>query len=257
MAVALTESTGANTTRFVHAPRAPQAGFPSVSIHAHKDAANNWEYPLQDGLGSVRGVASNAAAVLESRNYEPFGASFGATGTSQTPYGFTGEPTDSNGLVYLRARYYSPALGVFPSRDPFEGVTDRPLSLNGYSWVEGNVPNWTDPSGECPMCLVAVGLVALAGIAAGAFLASQVSSNAFCQAAPQYPPGYDPDEPDIRIRPRPQYPADPLWFIRFLKNAADLLRFLPYLFPEQQPIPLPDPQPRPTETPQKCDSTVT
>ncbi|MBL8120799.1 MAG: hypothetical protein JNJ78_24980, partial [Anaerolineae bacterium] len=41
--------------------------------------------------------------------------------------------------VYLRARYYSPALGVFPSRDPFEGVAERAMSLNGYSWVEGNV----------------------------------------------------------------------------------------------------------------------
>ncbi|MBL8161402.1 MAG: hypothetical protein JNJ61_05400 [Anaerolineae bacterium] len=44
------------------------------------------------------------------------------TATSQTPYGFTGELTDSNGLVYLRARYYSPALGVFASQDPFEGI---------------------------------------------------------------------------------------------------------------------------------------
>ncbi len=92
LAVVLAETTGANTTRFVHAPR---------GIHAHKDASNNWEWPLQDGLGSVRGVASNAAAVLESRNYEPFGTGFGATGTSQTPYGFTGEPTDGAGLVYL------------------------------------------------------------------------------------------------------------------------------------------------------------
>lgn len=45
--------------------------------------------------------ASNAAAALESRNYDPYGTPFGATGTSQTPYGFTGEQTDSNGLVYL------------------------------------------------------------------------------------------------------------------------------------------------------------
>jgi RHS repeat-associated protein len=58
----------------------------------------------------------------------------------QSAYGYTGEPTDAaNGLVYLRARHLSPRLGVFPSRDRFEGVTSRPLSLNPYAWVEGNV----------------------------------------------------------------------------------------------------------------------
>lgn len=56
--------------------------------------------------------------------------------------------TDENGQVYLRARYYTPVLGVFPSRDPFEGLMDRPMSLNGYSWVEGNVVNAVDPSGK-------------------------------------------------------------------------------------------------------------
>ncbi len=154
LAVVLAETTGANTVRYVHAPR---------GIHAHKDATNNWEWPLQDGLGSVRGVASNTAAVLESRNYEPFGTAFGTTGTSQTPYGFTGEPTDGNGLVYLRARYYSPALGVFPSRDPFEGMAERAMSLNGYSWVEGNVVNAVDPSGRCVVptgvCLASLAFV--------------------------------------------------------------------------------------------------
>ena len=54
----------------------------------------------------------------------------------------------ANGLLYLRARYYAPTLGIFPSLDPFEGTMQRPLSLNGYSWVEGNPINLTDPSGN-------------------------------------------------------------------------------------------------------------
>lgn len=73
----------------------------------------------------------------------------------QSNYGFTGEYTDSTtGMVYLRARDYNPTLGVFTSLDPFEGVSDRPMSLNGYSWVEGNVPNLSDPNGEAPQCLI-------------------------------------------------------------------------------------------------------
>jgi RHS repeat-associated protein len=139
LSVVLAETQGANTTRYVQGP---------MGIHAHKDSANNWEWMIQDGLGSVRGVVDNSVAVLESRLYELYGVPFGATGTSQTSYGFTGEPTDSSGLLHLRARYYAPNLGVFLSLDPFEGITQRPMSLNGYSWVEGNTPNKLDPSGE-------------------------------------------------------------------------------------------------------------
>lgn len=61
---------------------------------------------------------------------------------------FTGEWRDTNALQYHRARYYAPSLGIFPSLDPWEGLFDRPMSLNGYAWVEGNVVNLTDPSGE-------------------------------------------------------------------------------------------------------------
>jgi len=69
-------------------------------------------------------------------------------GTMDSGYGFTGEQIDPNELVYLRARYYDPNVGVFASLDPFEGFDSSPMSLNGYSWVEGNVANWSDPTGR-------------------------------------------------------------------------------------------------------------
>jgi hypothetical protein len=42
---------------------------------------------------------------------------------------------------------------VFASLDPFEGVHNRPMSVNGYSWVEGNVANWIDPRGMSASCM--------------------------------------------------------------------------------------------------------
>ncbi|MEZ4672131.1 MAG: DUF1308 domain-containing protein [Anaerolineae bacterium] len=129
--VVLSETQGANVTRHIHGLR---------GIHAHKDAANNWEHPLQDGLGSVREVVDNSVAVLESRNYDPFGTGFGNTGTSQTNYGFTGELVDGGGLLDLRARRYAPGVGVFASLDPLE-------TPNRYAYVSGNPINRTDPSG--------------------------------------------------------------------------------------------------------------
>lgn len=53
-------------------------------------------------------------------------------GTSSIPYGFTGETTDANGLIYLRARYYNPADARFISRDTWAGDVNSPLSLNRW-----------------------------------------------------------------------------------------------------------------------------
>jgi len=131
---------------FVHGLR----GLHTFNRVNSSSGARYWTWPLEDGLGSVRVNVDSAGGVLESRNYDPYGNSFNPTGTSQTDYGFTGEPTDSNGLLYLRTRYYSPTIGVFTTLDPFEGMASRPMSLNGYSWVEGNVPNKVDRSGKCP-----------------------------------------------------------------------------------------------------------
>jgi RHS repeat-associated protein len=79
--------------------------------------------------------------------HDTFGEPYGQTGTPQTVFGFTGEETDGTGLVNLRARYYNPALGVFPSLDPLEGGMDMPMSLNRYTYVQGDVVNMVDPSG--------------------------------------------------------------------------------------------------------------
>ncbi|MBE2192666.1 MAG: RHS repeat-associated core domain-containing protein [Anaerolinea sp.] len=93
-----------------------------------------------DALGSLRGVVNPTGEVLEGQDYAPYGTPFGQTGTPQTPFGFTGEQTDPNDLLYLRARYYVPELGVFPSLDPVE-------EGNRYGYVGGNVVNRVDPSG--------------------------------------------------------------------------------------------------------------
>ena len=92
----------------------------------------------------MRGLANASGALTQDYAYEPYGTPDGAT---PADFGFTGEQTDANGLVYLRARYYDPAISVFTALDPFEGTMQRPMSMNGYSWVEGNTPNATDPSG--------------------------------------------------------------------------------------------------------------
>ncbi|GAB5426352.1 MAG: hypothetical protein Crog4KO_34990 [Crocinitomicaceae bacterium] len=136
----LKQTTGASVDRFVHGVR---------GIHAVDDGTD-WNYYAQDGLGSVRAMIDDAAVVQSSMSFDPYGNILG--GSSPTDFGFTGEQTDENGSVFLRARYYDPTMGVFSALDPFEGIQNRPMSLNGYSWVEGNPVMYTDPSGmqSCP-----------------------------------------------------------------------------------------------------------
>ena len=69
----------------------------------------------------------------------------------------------------LRNRYYNPETGTMTALDPFEGLIDAPMSLNGYSYAHGNPVNLTDPSGEfaiVPLILTLAGFAL--GIAAGA-----------------------------------------------------------------------------------------
>jgi TolB protein len=136
---ALRETTGGQETWYL----------PGLDIIGQQ-RAGQWAYFGYDGLGSLRQVTDAGGALRYAANYDPFGTPFEQYGDrATTALGFTGEQTDPSGLVYLRARYYKPQLGAFLSRDPVEGTLDRINSRNGYSYVEGNPVNYTDPGGRC------------------------------------------------------------------------------------------------------------
>jgi len=69
-----------------------------------------------------------------------------ATGVPN-PVGWKGEPRDANGQIYLRARYYDPAIGRFLSRDPLPGAMWDPGSQNAYAYAGNNPVTRSDPSG--------------------------------------------------------------------------------------------------------------
>lgn len=91
-------------------------------------------------------IISSSGVKALALHHDTFGEVITTTGSPQTVFGFTGEQTDGTGQVYLRARYYNPTLGVFPSLDPLEGTDSDPLSLNRYAYVNGNTVN--DAVGE-------------------------------------------------------------------------------------------------------------
>ena len=70
------------------------------------------------------------------------------TKTPTSGFGFDGEWQDSTGLYYLRERYYEQSDGVFLSEDSVSGDIESATGLNGYSFVENDPVNYTDPIGN-------------------------------------------------------------------------------------------------------------
>jgi RHS repeat-associated protein len=125
-------------------------------------STSGWQtrFYAADGIGSVRRLTDEAAAVTDTYTYSAFGELLVHTGTDPQPYAFTGEPYDPNvGFQYHRARWMDPRLGRFLGMDPWEGNAFDPPSLHRYLYVADNPVSGRDPSGK--FSVVELGMVAL------------------------------------------------------------------------------------------------
>jgi RHS repeat-associated protein len=131
-----------------------------VSQRSHKANQTAQEYYFHyDYRGSVVAISDSNGDVVARYGYTPFGTRFDAPEFTEqnqaitTPFGYNGQDgviTDNNGLIYMRARYYSPELRRFVSKDPIRGDISDLGSLNRYAYVGGDPVNLVDPSGLSP-----------------------------------------------------------------------------------------------------------
>ena len=61
--------------------------------------------------------------------------------------GRDGVVTDDNGLIYMRARYYSPELRRFVNVDIIAGKITNAITLNRYAYANANPVSFVDPQG--------------------------------------------------------------------------------------------------------------
>ncbi|MCL5292149.1 MAG: RHS repeat-associated core domain-containing protein [Actinobacteria bacterium] len=114
------------------------------------------DYYLYDALGSVTGLTNEKGALTAKYSYNEFGiptasSKFGQGGERSNTYGYTGEDFDqTTGLLYLRARYYSPEIGRFISQDPLPGNLITPRTQNRYAYVLNNPLSYIDRLGLGP-----------------------------------------------------------------------------------------------------------
>ena len=101
---------------------------------------------LQNGLGSVMAVTAGDGVLIETVEYDVYGAPTvvqhnGALPTNNR-FLFTGREYDyETELYWYRARHYHPILGRFLQRDPLEFLTEQ------YGYVEANPVVGVDPGG--------------------------------------------------------------------------------------------------------------
>ena len=123
---------------------------------------------VYDGLGSVVGEVDVNGNLTSSPKYDVYGLVRSNAGTASSAMGFVGGlghlSEAGTGLIYMKARYYDPALGRFASED---------TAHDGENWFVycGNDPvNEVDQNGKNPLLIAALAL-AVIGFLAG-FLGS-------------------------------------------------------------------------------------
>ncbi len=103
---------------------------------------------VYDGLGSVIGELDPLGNLTSSPKYDVYGAVRANGGTASSKQGFVGSlghVSDDTGLIYMRARYYDPAVGRFISEDPAGD------GLNWFTYCNNNPTNETDATGKAPL----------------------------------------------------------------------------------------------------------
>jgi RHS repeat-associated protein len=102
---------------------------------------------LTDLAGSTVALGDASGALKTEYGYDPYGGQSATGEASTNGFTYTGRENDGTGLMYYRARYYSPTLQRFISEDPigFAG------GANLYGYAASSPTNYTDPSGNNPM----------------------------------------------------------------------------------------------------------
>lgn len=99
-----------------------------------------------DQVGSTIARTDDSGKVIGKAEYSAFGITFWKQGDMGTPFLYNGQAgvqTDANGLLNMRARYYSPYLMRFLNADPigFGGGS------NWFAYADGNPISMSDPFG--------------------------------------------------------------------------------------------------------------
>ncbi len=116
-----------------------------------EDSNENLLIHHYDQVGSTTALTDGLGTLRETYEYSPYGdIHSGDISLTEFLYnGMYGVATDTNGLYYMRARYYNPTILRFINQDVVLGTLTDIQSLNRYAYCEGNPVSFLDPFGLC------------------------------------------------------------------------------------------------------------
>jgi RHS repeat-associated protein len=109
-----------------------------------------YHYNIQ---GSTVALTDSGGNVTDSYAYDSFGVLANSDGNSPQPFRYLGRYgilDDRTGLLCARARYFSPQLGRFLTKDPITGKDSDGQSLNLYLYALNNPISLVDINGLSP-----------------------------------------------------------------------------------------------------------
>ena len=116
-----------------------------------EETSGNFKTYHFDYRGSTVAITNANGTVTDTFEYDTYGKLKDRTGTTKTPFLYNGRDgvmyEDDTGLIYMRARYYSPALRRFVNADIVAGSIDNAATLNRYAYCNGDPASFVDPEG--------------------------------------------------------------------------------------------------------------
>ena len=103
-----------------------------------------------DSRGSTIAITNINGTITDTFAYDTYGKCISHTGDSFVIFGYNGRDgviTDKNGLIYMRARYYSPVMKRFINADIVAGEISNAVTLNRFAYANGNPVSFVDPFG--------------------------------------------------------------------------------------------------------------
>ena len=135
----LSKTTNGNTTKYVY-------GRGLIG----EEKCNAFKTYHFDARGSTIALTNEDGNITDTLHYDTYGKLTSHVGESFIIFGYNGRDgviTDKNGLIYMRARYYSPEMKRFVNADIVAGEISNAITLNRFAYANGNPVSFVDPFG--------------------------------------------------------------------------------------------------------------
>ena len=135
----LIKTTGNDVTKYVY-------GLGLIG----EENSGDFETYHYDYRGSTVAITDECGCISDTFEYDTYGKLIRHTGSSDTPFLYNGRDvvmTESNGLYYMRNRYYCPDLRRFINADIVAGELANSVTMNRYAYANANPAMNVDPLG--------------------------------------------------------------------------------------------------------------